>query len=625
MATANRRNIYAEVVLRSQTGASLLRDTIRITPANLHMFQARAGAPTELKEKLEQIGFTVLAASRFGISITGPEELYEDFFQAKIVERPVRMFLGERLLHETNAFFMDEPPRIPSEVGNLAESLYIPRRGWYLAGEGPMPTPSYYHLRPPADISRLTNADHAHMRGFLGTGVKVAMVDTGFIQDHDYYASRGYTITVHAVVGSATQDEIGHGTAIASNLLAVAPQWATLAAFRMAVQDGARIITNSWGQNPGPMLEVEIQAAVAAGVTVIFACGNGCLIGWPGCMPEVISVGGAYPRQDGTWEASSYASSGWCSCIHPRHVPDFCGIVGQAPHGILIVMPTMPGSDLDVFFSDSTFPGGDETAPDDGWLVASGTSSAAPMVAGAAALLLQAKSSLTPADIKQTLAGTCLDVVQGASANGEVAGIGPDSPTGAGMINIGAAVDRVAPYRICPTAPIPVCPTAPVELRECLPGPIPMCLRAPSECPVLPAFLPCRPGPGPWWECPRAPLIPECPPSPVLGCLAGPWRKVIDLRETIIDPERVGLPERRVPRRFVPVVIMVDEERLAMWEASAGPDVRPSREGVHRAALLAAKKAYYAAVEKLGTSGEFTDFPDVEGCQKGPFNPTAEE
>jgi subtilisin family serine protease len=59
-----------------------------------------------------------------------------------------------------------------------------------------MPTPSYYALRPPADISRLTNADLAHNRGFRGAGIKVAMVDSGLIQDHDYYAGRAATAPI---------------------------------------------------------------------------------------------------------------------------------------------------------------------------------------------------------------------------------------------------------------------------------------------------------------------------------------------------------------------------------------------------------------------------------------------
>ena len=129
-------------------------------------------------------------------------------------------------------------------------------------------------------------------------------------------------------------------------------------------------------------------------------------------------------------------------------MPDLVAIVGQAPKSILIVMPTMRDSLADQSHSEGgVFPNSDETGPADGWLVSSGTSSAAPMVAGAAALLLQARPSLTPAEVRQALSDTCRDITQGASASGETAGVGPDCATGAGLLDVTAAVHRVAPVR----------------------------------------------------------------------------------------------------------------------------------------------------------------------------------
>jgi subtilisin family serine protease len=107
-------------------------------------------------------------------------------------------------------------------------------------------------------------------------------------------------------------------------------------------------------------------------------------------------------------------------------------------------MPTMTSSGYDRDLSGGTFPNGDETGPADGWLVASGSSAATPMVAGAAAVLLSARPSLTPTELRHALCSTCRDVTQGVSASGEAAGIGPDAATGAGLLDVTAALDSVA-------------------------------------------------------------------------------------------------------------------------------------------------------------------------------------
>jgi subtilisin family serine protease len=98
-------------------------------------------------------------------------------------------------------------------------------------------------------------------------------------------------------------------------------------------------------------------------------------------------------------------------------------------------MPTQPGSHVDQIFSGNPFPNGDETTDNDGWLCASGTSSATPMVAAVVALLLEKKSSLTADEIKQILMTTPRDIDAGTSSMGNPAGPGWDSATGCGLVN----------------------------------------------------------------------------------------------------------------------------------------------------------------------------------------------
>ena len=87
------------------------------------------------------------------------------------------------------------------------------------------------------------------------------------------------------------------------------------------------------------------------------------------------------------------------------------------------------------------------TAPrGEGWGVFSGTSAAAPQLAGVCALLLSKNPGLTPSDLKSVLRASARDVVLGAAnaasnenRGGMPAGTGADGATGAGLVDAFAA------------------------------------------------------------------------------------------------------------------------------------------------------------------------------------------
>lgn len=174
------------------------------------------------------------------------------------------------------------------------------------------------------------------------------------------------------------------------------------------------------------------------------ALGNGGTVYWPNTMPEVLSAGGVY--WDGAnFVASSYSSSSSACYTNPgnpcsssgsskvysgRHVPDVSGLVGPAPHGVYIEMPTPNGSTKDVDFSGY----GDGTASNDGWMVASGTSSAAPQIAALAAAIKQLLPLATPSYIKSRIENTARTISTGCSANNECAQSG-GKPSGFGLID----------------------------------------------------------------------------------------------------------------------------------------------------------------------------------------------
>jgi len=232
---------------------------------------------------------------------------------------------------------------------------------------------------------------------------------------------------------------------------AIAPR----AAFIRAKESGARVITNSWGGDqtlPPPahmsieqqVMASEIADAIEQGIVVIFSAGNSQFSVEPQ-VPGVVAAGGAHLDQHSNLTASDYCSAYRSPWFAGRSVPTVCGVVGLLPRAQTLMLPVSPGSDRDVGESrtDAQHNPGDGTAPNDGWARFSGSSAAAPQIAGAVAVLLGAMPTLTPQQVITALRSTATDVIIGRSHPrfNEHAGIGDDVATGAGLINVSAALD----------------------------------------------------------------------------------------------------------------------------------------------------------------------------------------
>lgn len=456
--------VHFEAVLCSETGQSMYAADSYLDSETLKEFTPAAGRGVQAAKTLQSLGFRIQQIGTFSISADGPKELWERVFNTRVEQRSQRLSEARPELGEITylSHFDGAPFSIPQELQGLIERAY-PQRPPILFG-APSPLPprvSYHHLNVPADVATVCRANPVHKQGITGKGVLVAMVDSGFYK-HPFYEWHGYNYNA-TLAPDATfveKDEVGHGTAEAANIFANAPdidfigiKWganATLA-FKMASDLHPAIISNSWGysiQDELPNFLLPIQAAILEavnerGITVCFSAGNGHY-GFPGQMPEVISVGGVYANahldgNDFDLQASDYSSS-FDSQIYPgRHVPDVCGLVGMRPGAVYIMLPVEPGDEIDRGLAGQPYPNGDDTAPDDGWAVISGTSAACPQIAGICALLKQAQPGLSPALIKSILRSSARDVKKGKSAHGQEAGDGHDGATGSGLVDAYAA------------------------------------------------------------------------------------------------------------------------------------------------------------------------------------------
>ena len=279
-------------------------------------------------------------------------------------------------------------------------------------------------------------AGTVHLDGNKGTGVKVAIIDSGIDYTHpdlDANFAGG-----HDFVNGDTDpmDDNGHGTHVAGTVAAkddnvgvvgVAPEvrlyalkvlsssgsgsWSNvIAALEWTVNNGVHIANLSLGSSvdPGDIVASAFENTETAGVVVVAAAGNsgnrsgrGEKIGYPAVYESVIAVG-ATDKND---KRASFSST---------------------------------GSELELMAPGVTI---NSTKLGGGYVEFNGTSMASPHVAGSAALVIAAGITDTNGngrindEVRQVMNNTAEDL-------GDT---GRDSKYGYGLVSVVAAVASVAP------------------------------------------------------------------------------------------------------------------------------------------------------------------------------------
>jgi hypothetical protein len=545
--------IYAIASPRSRGGVSMFTPGLMADATTVANFTSEPSDVQGAAQLLQEAGFDVLQATDLMINFAGSRTQFERAFGTRLYaeERETIKSGGQTEL----ATFIDTEGNdivglietAGTRFESVLEGVAIETPRYYMAPSIFPPRKAYWHLTVPGDVSVGCNADRAHRGGTTGSGIKIAMVDSGFYK-HPFFESRGYRVnpvTLGPGATNPTQDEVGHGTGECANIFAVAPDIElspvkcsnglalvnTTGAFNAAAALNPHIITCSWGssQRFGPLspadqaLAAAVAAAWASGIVVVFSAGNGSW-GFPGQHPDVISAGGVFMNPDGTMRASDYAS-GFMSNVYPnRRVPDLSGLVGMLPGAKYIMLPLEPGDNIDTTGSGGTHPARDETASNDGWAAFSGTSAAAPQLAGAAALVKQACPRLSPAEVRDVLMRTARDVTTGTNHPnfGNAAVVGPDTATGNGLVDAHRAV-LTAKLRclVLPLRPLlPLTPVVPlIPFRPPLPPlqPLQPLIPLTPLRPIVP-LLPLTP---------LRPLLPLIPLRPVLPPVLTPLRPLL--------------------------------------------------------------------------------------------------
>jgi len=459
------QDVSFTVASKTVSGKAIQDQIGLLNDDNLKDFHPDMGCREKAISRLESEGCKLIRRGRFSVTMSGPAAVVEKLIGTKLV---VQARARRTTLRSSQMFATDfDPPMahdlfvapptslsMPTTASADVDHLVFIPPPVYFAAPSPNPPQVNYHHVDDASMRNIFNVP----AGFDGSGVRVAMVDTGFFP-HPYYSTRNLKFSA-IPTNAAPQpqvDSYGHGTAVAYNVFAIAPK-AELLGFQQtdppqdALEDaaaaGVDIISCSWGwdrEQVFPLVQASLLSIIAEGKIVLFAAGNG-QYSWPGSEPNVISIGGVYSDNRGALQASNYAS-GYMSGMFPgRRIPDVSGLCGQRPKAIYIVMPTQPANTMDGEFS-GTYPDGDGTAATDGWLAASGTSSATPQIAGVVALMIQkaraAGKTLAPDAAKNALVKSCRPITTGRNAMGFPAVGQPNTAVGFGLVDAAAALNQV--------------------------------------------------------------------------------------------------------------------------------------------------------------------------------------
>ena len=270
-----------------------------------------------------------------------------------------------------------------------------------------------------------------HNRGITGRGVGIAVIDSGVTAPDDFGDRLvvGPDFTVDGGTADHGRDRTGHGThlaGLAAGARTGAAPGAHVVSLKVAGEGGATdpmavvaaidwavanrrqlqlgVILLAFGADQfesgrDPLAEA-VARAWKAGLVVVTSAGNegDAPLPTPAYIAEVLTVG-AGELVDGTWQRCDFSNIG-CDGQRADLLAPGRSVVGPVAQGT-------PAADAPA----TSFIGPDHVK-------GSGSSQAAGVAAGAAALLLEADGSLTPDEVKQILCASAVRVDDPAAGAG---------------------------------------------------------------------------------------------------------------------------------------------------------------------------------------------------------------
>jgi len=328
-------------------------------------------------------------------------------------------------------------------TGSIAQAKAEPyfKYAWHLDSSNSVLNTKGYQIDKNADIN-VTGAWNITM----GAGVKVAVIDDGADVNHEDLKANIYKAYNADTGGTNIQKKESHGNTCAGFIVApingkgivgVSPESKmiaikledssdayTIRAFEYAKQQGAKVISCSWGTyDVSEAIVSELKSLYDSGITVLFASGNeGSSLDNAGANDEsevewVIGVGASGENNDVT-SYSNYGKN--IDIIAPGgDSQDSIGVLGLDDMGA------------------SGFPDQKDLV-NNNYAFTNGTSFSAPIASGVVAMMYAVNPNLTPKQVKEILIATASKV--GTENDASYNDSGFDEKRAYGKINAGRAV-----------------------------------------------------------------------------------------------------------------------------------------------------------------------------------------
>jgi bacillopeptidase F len=371
--------------------------------------------------------------------------------KADLTQKPLRLFLENRKAKKIKSLWLINGMAMAASTGVIRDLATLPEVAKIRLDEKiQAPEPIYELAAAPQWNLAAIRAPELWGLGFTGQGVVVAHMDTGVDIDHPDLQTRwrGGMNSWYDPNGEhdTPYDADGHGTATMGVMvggdaggtsIGVAPgsTWIAVKIFNDSGQasssavhqgfqwlldpdgdpgtdDAPDVINNSWGDDNinGCSLEFEpdIQALKAAGIAVVFAGGNSGPGSPTSISPANNPDGFAVGAVGQSLAIASFSSRGPSACdgrIYPE-----------------LVAPGVVIKTTDLSFGGSPF-----------YAFVSGTSIATPHVAGAIALLRNARPQATVPEMELALKQSAFDL----------GSLGSDNDSGYGLLDVKKAYDLI--------------------------------------------------------------------------------------------------------------------------------------------------------------------------------------